>query len=184
MLDIFNVIKEDHCQQGHLHVDNMRAAYKPMLYSPTYALCKIYCEDCYICHKKTPAIETRKGAKKPIISSEFRNCYQVNLIDKRKMREKDVYGQMQHWIMIVKDHSTGGLVYLVALPWKMAKYVAAELERYFGFSGYPSIFHTGMFSLITEPGLNIYLIHSFLIAKWSSFCTLSFVIRQWQGIHS
>ena len=51
---------------------------------------------------------------------------------------------MMRWIMTVKDHSTG-LIYLVALLRKMAKYVAAELEKYFGFVGYPSIFHTGMF---------------------------------------
>jgi hypothetical protein len=146
MLDIFNVIKEAHCQQGHLRVDKTLAACKPMFYSPTYELCKMYCEDCYICHEKTPAIEARKGAKKPIISSEFRDRFQVDLIDMRTMRKKDVYGHMQRWIMTVKDHSTG-LVYLVALPRKMAKFIAAELERYFGFIGYPNIFHTGMFSI-------------------------------------
>jgi hypothetical protein len=50
---------------------------------------------------------------------------------------------MQHWIMIVKDHSTG-LVYLAALPRKTAVFAANELEKYFGFVGYPHIFHTGM----------------------------------------
>jgi uncharacterized UPF0160 family protein len=55
-----------------------------------------------------------------------------------------VYGHMQQWIMTVKDHSTG-FIYLVALPRKMAKFMAAELEKYFGLVGYPSIFHTGMF---------------------------------------
>jgi hypothetical protein len=147
MLDIFNIIKEAHCQQGHLRVDKTFAACKPMFYSPTYELCKIYCEGCYICHKK-PAIEARKGAKKPIILSEFRNRFQVDLIDMRTMRKKDVCGQMQRWIMTVKDHSTG-LVYLVALLWKKAKFVAAELERYFGFTGYPNISHTGMFSMLS-----------------------------------
>jgi hypothetical protein len=86
-----------------------------VFYSPTYDLCKIYCENCYICHEKTPVIEPRKGAKKPIISSEFRDRFQVDLIDMRTMRKKDVYGQMQHWIMSIKDHSDG-LVYLAALP--------------------------------------------------------------------
>jgi hypothetical protein len=60
----------------------------------------------------------------------------------RTMRRLDVYGQMQHWIMTVKDHSTG-LVYMCALPKKMANYVAAELDKYFGFVGYPEIFQTG-----------------------------------------
>lgn len=142
MLDVFDVIKEAHCQQGHLRVDKTLAACKPAFYSPTYELCKIYCENCYICHEKTPVIEPKKGAKKPIISSEFRDRFQVDLIDMRTMRKKDVYGQMQRWIMTVKDHSTG-LVYLVALPRKKAEFVAAELEKYFGYVGYPNIFHTG-----------------------------------------
>ena len=54
-----------------------------------------------------------------------------------------MYGVMQHWIMTVKAHSTG-LVYLTVLPRKTAVFVAAELEKYFGFVGYPHIFHTGM----------------------------------------
>ena len=54
-----------------------------------------------------------------------------------------IYGVMQRWIMTIKDHSTG-LVYLATLPRKTAKFVANELEKYFGFVGYPHIFHTGM----------------------------------------
>jgi hypothetical protein len=45
--------------------------------------------------------------------------------------------------MTIKDHSTG-LVYLAALPSKTAMFVAAKLEKYFVFLGYPHIFHTGM----------------------------------------
>ena len=45
------------------------------------------------------------------------------------------------WILTVKDHSTG-LIYLSCLPRKAARFVAYELERYFGFVGYPQIFHT------------------------------------------
>jgi hypothetical protein len=52
-----------------------------------------------------------------------------------------MYGQMQSWIMTVKDHSTG-LMYLCALPRKKADFVAAELEKFFGLVGYPTIFHT------------------------------------------
>jgi hypothetical protein len=59
----------------------------------------------------------------------------------RSMRKRDVYGTMQRWIMTVKDHSTG-LVYLAPLPRKKAEYVAAELEKYFGFAGFPHILHT------------------------------------------
>ncbi len=87
-------------------------------------------------------MDARKGAKKPILSSEFGDCFQVDLIDMQTMRKKDVYGRMQRWIMNVKDHSTG-LVYLCSLPRKKADFVAAELEKFFGLVGYPVIFHTG-----------------------------------------
>jgi hypothetical protein len=60
---------------------------------------------------------------------------------------RDVYGQMQCWIMTVKDYLTG-LVYLCALPWKKAEFVAAELEKFFGFVDYPEIFHTGVYTIM------------------------------------
>ena len=79
----------------------------------------------------------------------------------------DVYGVMQHWIMTIKDHSTG-LVYLATRPRKTAKFVANELEKYFGFVGYPHIFHTGMWQLDINNNLDcecdnilIYVIHCF-----------------------
>ncbi len=71
MLAIFNVIYEAHCRLGHLAVDKTLAAIKPAFYSPTYELCKIYCKNCYVCMEKQPTVPPRKGAKKPIISSEF-----------------------------------------------------------------------------------------------------------------
>ena len=110
---------------------------------------RIFVNDCAICHQKNSGIVKKKGARKPIISSEFRDRFQVNLIDMCTLRRKDVYGNMMRWIMTVKDHSTG-LIYLVALPGKSAKYIAAELEKYFGFVGYPSIFHTGMFIIVFQ----------------------------------
>ncbi len=54
---------------------------------------------------------------------------------------------MQRWIMTVKDHSTG-LVYLCMLPRKKAIFVAAKLEKFFGFAGYPKIFHIGVYTIM------------------------------------
>jgi hypothetical protein len=59
----------------------------------------------------------------------------------------DVYGQMQRWIMTVKDHSTG-LVYLCALTRKKATFIAAKLEKFFGLVGYTEIFHTGVYTIM------------------------------------
>ncbi len=143
MLAIFDVIHEAHCRLGHLVVDKTLVGTKPAHYSTTYELVKIYCKNCYVCMEKQLIVPPRKGAKKPIMSSEFRDHFQVDLIDMRTMQKMDVYRVMQHWIMTIKDHSTG-LVYLATLPRKTAKFVANELEKYFGFVGYPHIFHTGM----------------------------------------
>jgi hypothetical protein len=149
MLDVFDVFLSAHNQQGHLKAERTLAALKPQYYSATADLAKIFVDDCAICHQKNSGIVKKKGARKPIISSEFRDRFQVDLIDMRTLRRKDVYGNMMRWIMTVKDHSTG-LIYLVALPGKSAKYIAAELEKYFGFVGYPSIFHTGMFIIVFQ----------------------------------
>ncbi len=46
----------------------------------------------------------------------------------------------------MKDHSTG-MVYLCALPCKKAMFVAGELEKVFGFVGYPENFHTGVYTI-------------------------------------
>jgi hypothetical protein len=128
MLNIFDVIHTAHTKQGHFKAEKTLAIMQPMHYSPTLDLCKLFCLDCFLCHEKHPNVPPTKGANKPILSLEFRDCIQVDLIDMR-----------------VKDHSTG-LVYLCALPQKKAIFVAAELEKYFGLIGYPEIFHTGRFT--------------------------------------
>jgi hypothetical protein len=125
MLDIVNIIHEAHSRQGHLKVDKTLANCT-MFYSPTYELCKLFITDCFASHEMHPNVPARKGAKKPILSSKFCDRFQVDLIDMRTMRKRDVYGQMQRLIMTVKDHSTG-LVYLCALPQKKAAFVAAKL---------------------------------------------------------
>ncbi len=96
MLAIFDVIHEAHCTLVYLAVDKTLAGTKPAFNSPTYELCKIYCKNCYMCIENQPVVPPRKGAKKPIIPSEFCDRFQVNLIDMRTMRKKDMYSVMQH----------------------------------------------------------------------------------------
>jgi hypothetical protein len=148
-LEIFDAIMAFHTQQGHLKIERTLTAMKPQYYSVTYGLVKLFVDDCTVCHQKSSGKGKLKGARKPIISSEFRDRFQVDLIDMRTLRRRDVYGRMMRWIMTVRDHSTG-LIYLVALLRKMAKYVAAELENYFGFVGYPNIFHTGRHTVVIQ----------------------------------
>lgn len=148
MLDVFDSIKDAHRRVGHLKAERTLSELTPVYYSCTLDLCKMWVSHCAVCHTKNEPKVQLKGASKPLISSEFRDRIQVDLIDMRTIRRRDVYGHMQRWIMTVKDHSTG-LIYLCALPRKMAKYVAAELEKIFGFIGYPQIFHTGTFHLFS-----------------------------------
>ncbi len=91
MLAVFDVIHEAHYRLGHLAVNKTLAATKPAFYSSTYELCKIYCKNCYVCMEKQPTVPPRKGAKRPIISSEFCDHFQVDLIDMRTTRKKDFY---------------------------------------------------------------------------------------------
>jgi hypothetical protein len=91
MLDIFDVIHEAHTRQGHLKVDKTLADCT-MFYSHTYELCKFFIKDCFVCHERHSKVPARKGAKKPILSSEFHNRFQVDLIDMQAMRKRDVYG--------------------------------------------------------------------------------------------
>jgi hypothetical protein len=80
MLAVFDVIHKAHCRLGNLANDKTLAATKPAFYSPMYELCKIYCENCYMCMEKQPTVPPRKGAKKPIILSEFCDRFQVDLL--------------------------------------------------------------------------------------------------------
>jgi hypothetical protein len=162
MLDIFDVIQEAHCRQGHLKVEKTLVKCTPAFYSPTYELCRLFINNCFVCHEKHPNVPARKGAKKPILSSKFRDCFQVDLINMKTMRKQDVYGQMQRWIMTMKDHLTS-LVYLYALPWKKAVFVAAELEKFFGFVRYSEIFHTGVYTIMLTQLVDVLVLADYII---------------------
>ena len=92
-------------------------------------------------HEEEPYHPPKRGVKEAFISWAFQDHFQVDLIDTQKMPCKGIYGVTYHWIMTVKDHSMG-LMYCVALPNKQADYKTHELEKLFGFVGYPHIFHT------------------------------------------
>jgi len=94
VLNIFEIINEAHSRQGHLKAEKTLANMQPMHYSPTLDLCKLFCLDCFVCHERHTNVPPTKGAKKPILSSKFRDRIQVNLIDMRAMRKQDIYGNM------------------------------------------------------------------------------------------
>ena len=73
MLNIFDVIQDTHCRQGHLKAEKTLENCLPMFYSPTYHLCQMFITDCFVYHEKHSNVPAMKGAKKPILSSEFRS---------------------------------------------------------------------------------------------------------------
>ena len=99
------------------------------------------CKTCLACNKKNQPPKASKGSLKPIRSAYFRDRFQVDLIDMRKLRKRDPFGVLMRWILTLKDHATG-LVYLTALPRKRADGVAYKLQEIFGVLGFPRIFHT------------------------------------------
>lgn len=138
---VFDAIDEWHRKRGHLGQERTHAFCKDKYYNCTQALVKIYCETCHVCMKKNPTVAAMKGSRKPIRSNGFRDRYQVDLIDFRKMRKRDPFGVLMRWVVTIKDHCTG-FTHISAIPRKTAKYVAHRLQEFFGLVGYPSIFHT------------------------------------------
>ena len=85
--------------------------------------------------------KTEKGSRKPIFSKNWRDRFQVDLVDFRKLRKRDPFGVLMRWVMSLKDHATR-LTYICALPRKRPKLIAYKLQEIFGVIGYPKIFHT------------------------------------------
>lgn len=139
--NVFDAINEWHHKRGHLGQERTHAFCRQKYYNCTQELVRIYCETCYICMKKNPTVTAMKGSRKPIRSNGFRDRFQIDLIDFRKMRKRDPFGVIMQWIVTIKDHSTG-FTHVSAIPRKTAQFVAHRLQEVFGLIGYPSIFHT------------------------------------------
>ena len=138
---VFDAINEWHYKRGHLGQERTHAFCRDKYYNCTQDLVRIYCETCYFCMKKNPTVTATKGSSKPIRSNGFRDRFQIDLIDFRKMRKRDPFGVLMQWIVTIKDHSTG-VTHVSAIPLKKARFVAHRLQEVFGMIGYPSIFHT------------------------------------------
>ena len=138
---VFDAIDEWHRSNGHLGQERTWQYCSGKYYNCAQSLVKIYCETCFTCMQKNPVTRTQKGSRKPIRSRCFRERFQIDLIDLRKLRKRDPFGVLMRWIMTVKDHATG-FVHICALPRKRPKLVAYRLQEIFGIIGYPTIFHT------------------------------------------
>jgi hypothetical protein len=107
----------------------------------TQELIKHYCKMCPVCIKKNPMTQPTMGSRKPIRGVHFRDRFRIDLIEFCKLRKRDPFGVLMHWVLVIKDHATG-LVYLCALPRKRPNLVAYKLQEIFGITGFPKIFYT------------------------------------------
>jgi hypothetical protein len=138
---VFDAIDEWH--RGHAHMGQERTwTYcRSKYFNVTQQLVLIYCETCIACCKKNPVSNTQKGSRTPAMSLNWRSRFELDLMDFCKLRKRDPFGVLMHWILTLKDHATS-LVYLCALPRKRANLIAYKLQEIFGIIDYSMIFHT------------------------------------------
>ena len=63
------------------------------------------------------------------------------MIDFHKLRKRDPFGVLMHWILVIKDHATS-FFYIFALSRKQTDLVAYNLQEMFDVIGYPKIMHS------------------------------------------
>ena len=139
--ELFDAINEWHQHSGHLGQERTWEYCRTKYWNVTQDHVKHYCTTCYTCMKKNPVTSKIKGSIKPIFSRSFRDRFQLDLVDFRRLRKRDPFGVLMRWVMTLKDHATG-ITYICALPRKQAHLIAYKLQEIFGFIGYPKIFHT------------------------------------------
>ena len=138
---VFDAISEAHLSAGHKKVGATNTRIHEKYHNITEAQVKIFRLSCPVCNEEQPRMAKLAGARNPIMTSSFRDRFQVDLIDKRSNAMPDWNGSEMKWIMVVKDHFIK-LVYLRALMRKEAALVAQELSHIMGLLGYPLVFHT------------------------------------------
>ena len=139
---IFDAMYEWHCGgEGHFGAERTHKKCSIKYWNCTQRLVRLFCELCPECLGRNPKIKTIKGSRKPIKSKTFRERFQIDLIDMRKLRKRNPFRVLMRWIITIKDHATG-YTKIDCIPRKTARNVAHILQHFFGHVGYPFIFHT------------------------------------------
>jgi hypothetical protein len=137
---VFSAIDEWHRSNGHVGMERTSTYCQEQYFNCTQRLVRINCMTCFTCMRKNPITKPARGSRKPILSKEFCDRFQLDLFDFHKLRKRDLFGVLMRWVLTINDHCTG-LVYLCALPWKCPKLVVYRLQEIFGSIDYPKIFH-------------------------------------------
>ena len=98
-LDVFDVISENHGIVSHMKQNQTCVKVHEKYYNVTESQVNAFVDSCETCNHANPVMKKQKGAKKPILSENFRDRYQVDLIDMRSSETKDVYDNMMRWIL-------------------------------------------------------------------------------------
>jgi hypothetical protein len=135
-LGVFDAIYDIHNKIRHLKSKkDTRRRIKLSYYNVTDAQVDKFMDLCPVCVRNKE--KTKDDANG---DAEFRDRFQVSLIDFTKKAMKDIYGRTMRWLMVMMDHGTR-LVYIRCIPMKLSRYVAFELNQIFGLTGYPDILH-------------------------------------------
>lgn len=139
---VFDYISDAHSKKSaHAGRDVTYGLIKETCFNISQHEVMLFIKTCPACRRRNFQPKKLPGAKKPIISNNFRDRFQVDLIDMRSDPQKDIYGTLMKWICSIRDHFTGFTV-IRAIPRKRPKYVAHVLEELWAIIGYPKIFHT------------------------------------------
>jgi hypothetical protein len=139
--EVFHGINEWHHHNSHLGQERTWEYCKAKSWNVTQDHVRHYCTTCFTCLHKNLVTKKLKGSIKPIFSKNFRDRFQVDLINFCRLRKRDPFGVLMRYVMTLKDHATR-LTFVCALPWKQSHLVAYKLQEVFGVIGYPKIFHT------------------------------------------
>jgi hypothetical protein len=85
--EIFEAINEWHHHNGHLGQERTWEYCKAKFWNVTQDHVRHYCTTCFTCLCKNPVAKKLKGSIKPIFSKNFRDRFQVDLIDFRRLRK-------------------------------------------------------------------------------------------------
>ena len=114
-------------------------------YNITEKECKLFQDLCNVCITKNQKTKKLPGCDKPIESFQFRDRFQIDLIDYQKESAPLWYWEpkspLMNWLMVLKDHYTR-IIYARPLKRKSAAEVAFELKSILALIGFPLIFHT------------------------------------------
>ena len=89
---IFEAIDEWHRGNDHLGMERTWTIVKTKYWNISQEHVKMYLKTCLTCMKKNPVSRNEKGSRKPIVSKSFRDRFQLDLIDFRKLRKRDPFG--------------------------------------------------------------------------------------------